>query len=189
QGPSKYADVEAKLKQSEKLDPRFADTYLKLGNLYRLMGKHDLAAEQYVAAIQRRGNVLEDGRESSLDPAIAAFKRDPAALQRLLAAYRIAVDARPKDAELQSSLARVAGALGDRDTMRTAFDRAVTAAPDDIRLRQQYTVALSETQQYDAALQQAQAGLQIAQTQQRKDDIDRLSQLVATIQRRTAGGS
>ncbi len=188
QGPSKYPEIEAKLKQSEKLDPRFADTYLKLGNLYRLMGKNDLAADQYVAAIQRRGDVLEDGRESSLDPAIAAFKHDPAALQRLLGAYRTAVDARPKDAELQSSLARVAGALGDRDMMRAAFDRAVTATPDDIKLRQQYTVALSETQQYDAALQQAQAGLQIAQTQQRKEDIDRLTQLVSTIQRQKAGG-
>jgi hypothetical protein len=72
--------------------------------------------------------------------------------------------------------------------MNAAFDRAITMAPDDINLRQQYTVALSETQQYDAALQQAQAGLKLAQTQQSKTDVDRLTQLVATIQRRKAGG-
>jgi tetratricopeptide (TPR) repeat protein len=187
-GPSKYADVEAKFKQSEKLDPRFADTYAKLGNLYRVMGKNDLAAGQYVEAIKRRGNVLDDGQQNSLDPAIAAFKSDPAALQRLLAAYRAAAKALPKDAQVQSGLARVAAASGDPTTMRAAFDQAISVSPDDVRLRQQYTVALSETQQYDAALQQAQAGLQLAQTQQSKSDIDRLTQLVSTIQRRKAAG-
>ena len=187
-GPSSYPEVEAKLKQSEKLDPRYADTYVKLGDLYRRMGKNDLAAGQYAEAIKRQGNALESSGQNSLDPAIAAFKNDPAALRHLLDAYRTAVTAKPKDAQLQSALARVATALGDRATMNAAFGQAITLAPDDINLRQQYTVALSETQQYDAALQQAQAGLKLAQTQQSKTDVDRLTQLVATIQRRKAGG-
>jgi tetratricopeptide (TPR) repeat protein len=187
-GPSKYGEIEAKLKQSQQLDPRFADTYVKLGNLYRIMGRKDQAAEQYALAIERRPNALDDGRESWLDPALAAFKGDTAALQRLMAAYQAAAQNRPKDAQIQTAMGRVAAALGDRATMQAAFDRAIGTAPTDLRVRQQYTAVLSDTQQYDSALQQAQAGLQIAQSQQSKEDVDRLTRLVEAIQRRKASG-
>ncbi len=188
QGPSRYPEVEAKLKQAQALDPRFADTYVKLGNLYRLMDRNDLAAEQYAQAVQRRPNALEDGRDASLEPAIASLSDDPAALDRLLTAYRGAAEKRPEDASIQSALARVATALGDQETMRSAFDRAIDMAPENVRFRQQYTVALSETRQYDDALQQAQAGLELAQSQQRQEDVDRLTELVETIQQRKAAG-
>lgn len=187
-GPAAYPEVEAKLKESERLDPRFADTYVKLGNLYRVEGKTGPAADQYVAAIARRTNALEDGRENSLDAAIAGLKGDRPALERLFGAYRDASGKRPQDAQLQSALGRIAAALGDRPVMQTAFDRAVSMAPDDVRIRQQYTAVLSQTQQYDAALQQAQTGLQLAQSQQRKDEVDRFTKLVENLQRRRAGG-
>ena len=163
-GPSKYDEVEAKLKQSETLDPRFPDTYVKLGNLYRIRNQPSLAVDQYVQAIQRQYTALEDGREGSLDPAIAGLKSDPASLKRLLDAYQKAATEHPKDVGAQSAVGRVAAGLGDTNIVRTAFDQVITLAPDDVKFRQQYTLALSATKQYDAALQQAQAGLQLAQS-------------------------
>ncbi|MDQ5851677.1 MAG: tetratricopeptide repeat protein [Chloroflexota bacterium] len=187
-GPSRYGEVEAQLKQSLALDPSFADTYVKLGNLYRVKGQLAQAAEQYAQAIQRRPNVLENGRDSSLDQVIAGLKSDPAALQRLMDAYRAAAEKRPSDAEVQAAMGRVAAALGQHDTARAAFDRAISLAPENVRFRQQYTIALSETQQYDAALEQAQTGLQLAQAQQLTADAGSLTKLVETIQRRKADG-
>ena len=185
-GPEQYPEVEAKLKQSQTLDPSFVDTYVKLGNLYRIQGKHGPAAEQYVQVIQRHPNALDDG---TLDAAIGALKDDPAALQTLVDAYRAAAEQRPKEeARLQSALGRVVAALGDLEMVRTAFDRAITMEPDNVRFRQQYTLALSTTQQYDAALQQAQAGLQLAQAQKSESDITTLTRLVEDIQRQKASG-
>lgn len=187
-GPSRYGEVEAKLKESLALDADYADTYIKLGNLYRITDRFDLAVDQYAQAIKIRANSLEDGREGSLDPAIAGLRSHPDALKRLLAAYQEAATKDPSQAGLQSAIGRIGAALGDQAIVRTSFDRAITLAPQDITYRQQYTLALSETQQYDLALQQAQAGLQIAQTQQSKPNIDSFTQLMQRIQERKASG-
>jgi tetratricopeptide (TPR) repeat protein len=83
----------------------------------------------------------------------------------------------------------VSAGLGDQNAMQAAFGRAVELAPDDLKIRQQYTSVLSQTQQYDAALQQAQSALQLAQSQQRKDEVDRLTKMVENLERQRAGGS
>ncbi len=188
-GPSRYDEVEEKLTLARTLDPRYPGSYVRLGNLYRIKGQYMEAAEQYAQAIERQPNALDDAREGSLDPALATLKQEPAALQRLLAAYQAALEKRPDDAQLHSAAGRVAAALGDRQTLQGAFDRAITLAPDNVKFRQQYTVALSETQQYDAAIEQAEAGLKLAETQERKTEADSLNQLVQTLQQRRAGGS
>ncbi len=153
------------------------------------MDKPREAAAQYVEAIRRRPNALDDGRENALDQAIATLKRDPSALQSLLAAYQEAAVKRPKDAAIQSAIGRVSAARGDRDAVQVAFARAIELAPDDLKIRQQYTSVLSQTQQYAAALQQAQSALQLAQSQQRKDEVDRLTKMVENLERQRAGGS
>jgi tetratricopeptide (TPR) repeat protein len=186
-GPSSYEQVEAKLKEAQTLDPSYADSFVKLGNLYRIRGKNQVAAEQYALAIQRRWNALEDGRENSLDPAIAALQSDPAALRTMLAAYQKAVERLPNEPALQSAVGRIAGALKDQSAVQTAFDKAIASAPDNIKYRQQYTLALSQTQDYDAAIRQAQAGLQLAQQQQSEADVQTLSQLLQDLQQRKAG--
>ncbi len=187
-GAAVYSEVEAKLQESERLDPRFADTYVKLGNLYRIQNKLPEAAEQYAMAIGRRGNSLEDDRERSLEPAIAALSADPAALARLMDAYRAAAEKRPDDAAIQSALGRVAAAMGDPTTVRTAFDKAISTVPDSVAYRQQYTLALSATEEYDLALQQAQAGLELAKTQKRESDVTTLTKLVESLQQRKVSG-
>jgi tetratricopeptide (TPR) repeat protein len=188
-GPSSYPEVEAKLKEAQTLDPSYADSYVKLGNLYRIQNKNQEAVEQYAMAIERRSNALEDGRENSLDPAITALQDDPAALRGLLDAYVNAAEERPDDAGLQSAIGRIAGALKDPAIVSTAFDKAIANAPDNIKYRQQYTLALSQTEQYDAAIAQAQAGLQLAQQQQSEADIQTLSQLLQELQQQAGAGS
>lgn len=77
-------------------------------------------------------------------------------------------------------------ALDDPSAVQAAFDQVIATAPDDIKYRQQYTLALSATQAYDAAMVQAQAGLQLAQEQQRESDIAALNQLIQDLQARKA---
>ena len=187
-GPTVYGEVEAKLRESARLDPRFADTYVKLGNLLRIQDKLPEAAEQYALAIERRADALEDGRERSLEPAIAALKADPAALTTLMEAYRKAAEERPTAPVIQAALGRVAAAMGDPTTVRTAFDRAISTVPDSVAYRQQYTLALSATEEYDLALEQAQAGLELARTQKREADVTTLTKLVEALQQQKVSG-
>jgi tetratricopeptide (TPR) repeat protein/O-antigen ligase len=187
-GEEAYGEVEAKLRESQRLDPRFADTYVKLGNLYRIQNRLPEATDQYVQAIERRANALEDDRERSLEPAIAALRSDPALLRQLMGAYKAAVERRPDDAAAHAALGRVAAAMGDPATVRAAFDKAISSVPDSVAYRQQYTLALSATEEYDLALQQAQAGLELARTQQREADITTLTRLIETLQQRTGSG-
>jgi O-antigen ligase len=188
-GSSSYPEVEAMLREAQTLDPSYADSFVKLGNLYRLQGKTAAAAEQYAAAIQRRPNALEDGRDNSLDPALAGLQDDPAALRTLLDAYRVAAQKRPDDAAIQSAIGRVAAVLQEEQTVHAAFEQAIAAAPDNVRYRQQYTLALSRTEEYDAAIEQARAGLQLAQQQQREADVETLNRLLQELQRQAGGGS
>lgn len=188
-GPSSYPEVEAKLNHAATLDPSYADTFVKLGNLYRIQDKKQEAADQYAIAIQRRSEALEDGRENSLDPAIAALQSDPAALRILLDAYQKAAEQHPDLVTVQSAIGRVAGALKEPATVHTAFDKAISMAPENLKYRQQYTLALSQTQEYDAAIQQAQAGLQLAQQQKSEPDIQALSRLLQDLQKQAGAGS
>ncbi|HZG65950.1 MAG TPA: hypothetical protein VEZ12_04360, partial [Herpetosiphonaceae bacterium] len=74
-------------------------------------------------------------------------------------------------------------------TVHAAFDRAIAEAPDNVKYRQQYTLALSRTEEYDAAIEQARAGLQLAQQQQREADVETLNRLLQELQRQAGGGS
>lgn len=188
-GPSSYPEVEAKLKQAATLDPSYADTFVKLGNLYRLQDRKQEAAQQYAIAIQRRSDALEDGRENSLEPAIVALQSDPAALRIVLDAYQKSAEQHPDLVGIQSAIGRVAGALKEPAAVHTAFDKAISMAPENLKYRQQYTLALSQTQEYDAAIKQAQAGLQLAQQQKSEADIQALTQLIQDLQEKAGAGS
>ncbi len=82
---------------------------------------------------------------------------------------------------------RLAAAVGDQPTAQASFDRATAFSPSEVSIRQQYTLALSDTLQYDAALSQAQIGLQLAQAQNRADVTTKLNQIIAAIQARKSG--
>jgi tetratricopeptide (TPR) repeat protein len=194
------AESEANFQRSLVLDERYPDTRMRLGEVYRLNGRLAQAAEQYAAAVRlNRGALDTDGRQ--LDAIIQSFRNEPQTLQTLLAAYeeqaerygqqiaqaQAAGRELPRDTRFLGQLARVRAATGDVEGMRTAFDQAVTLDPTNVPIRRQYTVALSDTLQFDAALQQAEQGLQQAQQQQLATETNTLQRLIETLRTKTGG--
>ncbi len=194
------AEAEANFQRSLALDERYPDTHVRLGEMYRLNGRLSEAAQQYAEAVRlNRGALDTDGRQ--LDAATQSLRSDPAALETLRTAYeeqaarygeQIA-DAQqagrelPRDTRFLSQLARVRAATGDVEGMRAAFDQALVLDPNNVPIRRQYTVALSDTLQFEAALQQAEQGLQQAQQQQLTNETTTLQRIIETLRTKTQG--
>lgn len=196
----KTAEAEARFQESIALDPRFAETYARLGELYRQSDRLPEAAAQYGEAIRRNRAVLEDGTRT-LGAILPALQSDPQALATVRAAYeeqkqrydqlrqQASAEGRApvSDARFLSQLGRVRAAAGDREGLRAAYDELLAIAPDNVTYRQQYSLVLSDTQQFDAALQQAQAALTLAQQQQLERQVAELQQLIALMRTKTGG--
>lgn len=196
----KTAEAEARFKESIALDPRFPETYARLGELYRANNRLQEAAQQFAAAVKVNRTSLESDTRS-LDPILASLKADPQALAMLQTAYeqqKQQYDAQREQAQAQgrapvtdarflSQLGRVRSAAGDMAGMRAAFDQMVQAAPDNVTYRQIYTVALSDTLQFNDALKQAEQALALAQQQQLNQQVTTLQKLISDM-RAKAGG-
>jgi tetratricopeptide (TPR) repeat protein len=196
----KTDEAEARFKESIALDPRYAETYARLGELYRQSGRVAEAAAQYAEAVSRNRVVLEDSSRA-LSVIVSSLQSDPQALATLRAAFEtqkqlydqqrqqaIAEGRAPVDnARFLSQLGRMRAAAGDQAGLRAAYDELLQVAPDNVAYRQQYSLALSDTLQYDAALEQAQAALSMAQQQKLDRQIADLQQLIAVV-RSKAGG-
>lgn len=193
-------EAEARFKASLALDPRFAETYARLGELYRANGRLQEAAQQFVAAIERNRSVLESDTRQ-LAPVLESLKAEPQALAALHDGFErqkqrydqqrqqaVAEGRTPvTDPRFLSQLGRVRAATGDIAGMQAAFDEIVQADPQNVAYRQLYTQALSDTLQYDAALEQAEQALALAQQQQLSRQATDLQKLVEAM-RAKAGG-
>lgn len=192
--------AEQNFQQSLKLDDRYPDTRSRLGDVERLNNQLADAAQQYAAAVRLNRSALDaDGRQ--LDAILQAFRPNRQALDTLRAAYeeqatrygqqiaaaQAAGRPLPKDTRFLSQLARARAATGDVQGMRTAFDQALVLDPNNVALLQQYTVALSDTLQYPAALQEAQQALQQAQQQQLSTEVTTLQRIIDTLRTKTKG--
>ncbi len=204
-GPKSYADAEQKLLHSEQLDPRYIDTPIKLGNVYRLDSKLKEAGAQFATVLARDPNAFYHA-DAAPERIIASLEHEPTALQAMADALRgqivkeLPVDQRatlPADrqktltttyAQNHAILGLLNAALNDKAGMQQQFEQAITLVPDNIQFRQQYTSALSETAQYDAALKQAQAALQLAQNQKRDDIVTQIKSMITALQQRHVGG-
>jgi tetratricopeptide (TPR) repeat protein len=87
----------------------------------------------------------------------------------------------------------VAGLLsvrgGEVDTAVGLYEQATARAPNNLEHRRNYTLVLSDTERYDQALAEAEAGLEIAQTQEgAEQEAAQFRFLVNILQPKVAGG-
>ena len=194
------AAAEARFKESLQRDPGYAETYIRLAELYRLNGRIAEAGPLYAAAVERNRSALDaDGRR--LDRLLGVLKEQPAIIADIHAAYEAQKERYDRqrqqalaqgqqlapDVRFLSQLGRVRAAAGDVAGMRAVFDEIVQTDPENVTYRQLYTLVLSDTLQFDAALQQAQKALDLAQQQQLTTQAADLQRLI-DMMRKKAGG-
>ncbi|HWQ14910.1 MAG TPA: hypothetical protein VNL77_19075, partial [Roseiflexaceae bacterium] len=174
------------LEESLRLDPRYADTPVRLGELLRLQGRHAEAVDRYLAALERNPHALDN----QIAQIAQGLSGQPEQLLRLRAAYAAAAAARPDDAGLLAVVGLLSDRAGDLEGAAAAFGRVVQLQPDNLEARQNYTLVLSDMLQYERAAAEAQALLDRARQSQQVTEQDRaaIAALVAFLQSRAAGG-
>ncbi|WP_322510874.1 hypothetical protein [Chloroflexus sp.] len=195
-----FQQADELLQTSAQLDPRFGDTALRRGDLVRFRnGDLDAATAFYVQAIERAPQQVVD----NLDRIARALSSRPDLLNRLRTAF--AAQAERADQELAqaqgkperafelptletqavnlyAAIARLAVQINDLEGAVAPYARAVAIQPDNAAISEQYTLILSETLQYDAALAEARRLRAVLQNSGRTSEVARIDQLIGVIE-------
>jgi tetratricopeptide (TPR) repeat protein len=180
-----YEEAQRLLDRSVALDPRYLDTAVRLGELYRAQGKHSEAVDRYLEVIARNPR----GLDAQIASIVSTLGDDQEQLRRLREGYQAALATAPEDAGLHAIVGLISDRVGDRDRAIEAFGTVVRLQPDNLEARQNYTIVLSDALQYDAAAAEAQVLLQLAE-QQGVNEQERaaLEALVQYLEQKRAGG-
>lgn len=162
---SYFEQARQTLEKSKQLDPLYADTDLRLAELLRLQGRSAEATDQYIALIQRNPRALD----SQIGLIIEGLRDQPELLRRLRDAYAAAVEKKPDDATLYSYIGLLSIRTSDMARAAEAYAAQVRLQPGNFEAHRNYTLALSDTRQYQQAVQAAQSTLALAQQQQRPE--------------------
>jgi tetratricopeptide (TPR) repeat protein len=191
------------LQRSKELDQRYLDTDARLGDVYRAQGKLAESADVYTDLISRAPLQLTNSIERIANdyegqPELIRQIRDAYAERAAFGDNELATKPADQIAAAYNSgntalLHAIAGLLsvraGDLDEAVSAYERAATLAPQSFEYRRNYTIVLSDTQQYDRALTEAQATLGLIQGQQgREGESGQIQALIAYLEQRAAGG-
>jgi tetratricopeptide (TPR) repeat protein len=163
---SYYQQASELLAKSKQLDPRYADTDLRLSEVLRLQGRTAEAVDQYLKLIAANPHAIDTQVSAVAD----SLRDQPDQLARLRGAYVDAATKQPDDATLQSFIGLLSVRLNDLPSATSAFARWTQLQPQNIDARRNYTLVLSETQQYAQAASQAQSMLALAQQQRASQD-------------------
>lgn len=178
----KFAQAEDLLQRSRELDERYADTDARLADLYRLRGDLASATDLYVELVEQNPHQLD----TSIETIASTLQESPDLLRQLRDAY--AAEAQD-DALLHAIVGLLSVRADDTDRAVEAYARAATLQPQSLEYRRNYTIILSDTRQYDQALAQARAALELAQSRQASEmETSQLQALVAFLEQRVAGG-
>ncbi len=186
-----YTQAEELLTHSAQLDPRYADTAMRLGDLAQLRGDRETAADFYERGIELSPVMASQ----NVDRLAERLDYEPALLTRLHTAFFAAaqqydtrLDLNPDDATLRSQTARlyaVAGLFaayaGTSETALAPYQRAVALQPTSVEYSQNYTLILSDTQRYQEALAEANRMLIVMQSSGRSTEITNIEQLIEAI--------
>jgi tetratricopeptide (TPR) repeat protein len=180
-----YNQANQLLAQSKQLDPRYADTDLRLADVMRLQGRTAEATDLYLKQLATNPHAL-DSQISQITDSMAA---QPDQLRRLRDAYAAALVKKADDAALYSFMGLISVRLKDLPQAADSFGRWTQLQPQSIEARRNYTLVLSDTKQYPQALAEAQTMLTLAQQQQLSQDQQTAIQgLVDFLRTQGAGG-
>lgn len=195
-----FQQADELLQTSAQLDPRFGDTSLRRGDLIRVRsGDLDTATTFYLRAIEQAPQQMVE----NLDRIARALNSRSDLLNQLRSAFavqatraeQVLAEAREKPerafelptletqaANLYAAVARLAVQTNDLAGAVKPYARAVSIQPANAALSEQYTLVLSETLQYDAALTEARRLLAVLQSNGRTGEMARIEQLIALIE-------
>jgi tetratricopeptide (TPR) repeat protein len=161
-----YTQANDLLAESKRLDPRYADTDLRLADVLRLQGRTAEATDVYVKQISANPHAL-DGQVTQIADSLQS---QPDLLRRVRDAYADAASKKPDDAALYSFVGLTSVRLNDLPRAAEAFGRWTQVQPQSVDARRNYTLVLSETKQYQQAATEAQSMLALAQQQKLPQD-------------------
>jgi tetratricopeptide (TPR) repeat protein len=176
-----YDQARELLDRSKALDPRYSDTYQRLGDLIRSAdGDLDAATDSYVEAIRLSGvavaNSIERiseglaGRPDLILRLRDAYVAHTGEQERRLATMQANGSPAEDVAQVQANVAllhSVTGLLavrgGDVAGSLEPYRRAAELQPTRPDYSRNYSIVLSDTRRYDEALAEARRGLQLQQ--------------------------
>ncbi|MDW8388787.1 MAG: O-antigen ligase family protein [Oscillochloridaceae bacterium] len=202
-----YEQAAELLRYSERLDPRYADTYLRQGDLARLQHNDpEAAVAAYVKAIELSGTLVAGsieriadglaGRPELLRQLRDAYARHAARQEERLAAAEAGrspgtdIEAlRRQVALLYSATGLLAVRAGDIRGALEPYRRAAELQPGQTSYRRNYAIVLSDTLRYDEALAEARRALETLRVQPgAEEEIAVTRRLIELIEQARAGG-
>ncbi len=154
------AQAESQLLRSQQLDQRYRDTTVRLGDLARAKQDYDTAIMFYDQALTINGRALDN----QITTIINQLAKNPDAHPFLRKLRQIYARIRPKDdTTMLSIMGLISSRLNDSDDAISAFSQLTQLQPDNLEAQQNYTLVLSNAQQYDKAYIASERLFQLAQ--------------------------
>ena len=153
-----YRKVAELYEQSLQFDPGYGEVATRLPNIYLKLGRFEEATELFVSLIER------DPRQVApqINTIVGVMRDRPDLLRELRAAFQAKAG---DDALLHSVVGLLSVRVGDAEGAVEAYKQAVALDPDNLEHRLNYSIMLSDTLKYQAALAESQEGLSLAQKQ------------------------
>jgi tetratricopeptide (TPR) repeat protein len=196
-----YAQAEELLDHSALLDPRYADTFVRLGDLYRVRDTDlERATEQYVRAIGLSAIGVANAAERMAEGLAArpdligqlrsAFVQEAERAESILAAAETQPERQydlPTLRDRAALLHTIAGLMavrsGDVPGSVDAYRRAVELLPGNSNYSRNFTLVLSDTGRYDEAIaEQRRLISTIGAAPNRQRDLEAATQLIQIVE-------
>ncbi|MEM8535001.1 MAG: O-antigen ligase family protein [Chloroflexota bacterium] len=180
-----YDQANALLSEAKRLDPLYSDTDLLLADVYRLQGNYAEATDRYLALLETNPQALNN----QIELIATSMQTQPEQLQRLLEGYETLVAEETENAaSLYAIIGRLAFLVGDLSRAEAAYASQVELEPSNTQARQNYTLVLSDTQQYQKAVSEAEVLLTLVQSQD-QELAAQVQVLVDYLKNQAAGGN
>ncbi|NOK57475.1 MAG: tetratricopeptide repeat protein [Chloroflexi bacterium AL-W] len=178
-----YEQANALLSEAKRLDPLYSETELLLADVLRLQGNYTEATDRYLVLLKENPQALSN----QIELIATSMQSEPEQLQRLLEGYEATVaDETENPAPLYAIIGRLAFLIGDLPGAEAAYASQVELEPNNAQARQNYTLVLSDTQQYQRAASEAEVLLTLVQSQDQQRAVQ-VQVLIDYLKNRAAG--